>query len=746
MDTHNISSLKQTLSTPAMLEKVRQWLLEQAGRTLLQFAYFLCVTLDLRNACGSYRDHTCARALEELHRDGTIDLQASLRWDPPREKRPHKPRCLPEPVPLPEGVPDSVEKIGKIWIVRVETDPELLTWNTALETEHDIGAAVPPGHALRLLFYSEHGLLACMCFSSAMDALALRDDWVDFTPEQRDALAKKIIIFNSRLLIRTKGCRNLASKVIAMGEDFARKVYKEEWDVDACLIETFVNPEKHGGACYKAAGYEPVGLTEGRGDNGETVRKDGETPVAPKMLFMKVLVPDFRKRFGIGRPRGEDLPPLWFLQGPLSISESLDGDLFMQEFAGSPLGDRRRNRRIARTAGLLYASPGSTVCGAARGGSSGGYAEMKGAYRIFESGQAFGMDAVMQGHSHRTCRRMMACERVYVALDRTLLDFSAKQQTCRDMGDVGRNQTGTTSRGVGIFSAWVSTEDGIPLGILRSDCEVRHFRKKGDPKPKDVPPEKRKSHIWIEFARWLNGIARWMPKTKLCILCDRESDFGAFLNEIQLLPSVEVVLRAKADRAVEGGSRRRHTLFRLMRATEECAKMTVRVPRISKQPKKRGQAARSAREARDAVLSVRMHRVTFRLPDGKTATLWAVTAVELDKPKGLERVWWNLLTTRDLKSPEDAVKCVEDYARRWGIEEFHRVFKHGCKVENLALRDLDHIERAIGVEEIVAWSFMLRHKLGREHPDLPPEAAFDDLEVAVLDVFSLKKKELKSTI
>ena len=371
---------------------------------------------------------------------------------------------------------------------------------------------------------------------------------------------------------------------------------------------------------------------------------------------------------------------------------------------------------------------------------------MKGAYRIFESVQDFDMEAVMQGHSHRTCRRMMAFERVCVALDRTLLDFSAKPRTCRDMGDAGRNQTGTTSRGVGIFTAWVSTEEGIPLGILRSDCEVHHFRKKGDPKPKDVPPGKRKSFIWIKFVRWVNGIAKWMPKTKLCILCGRESDFGGFLNEIQPLPNVEVVLRAKADRAVEGGSRRRHTLFRLMRAADECAKMTVRVPRISKQPKKRGQAAGSARAAGDAVLSVRMHKVTFRLPDGKSPTLWAVTAVELDKPKGLERVWWNLLTTRSLKNPEDAVKCVGDYARRWGIEEFHRVFKHGCRVERLALRELDHMQRAVGVEEIVAWSFMLRHKLGREHPELPPEAAFDDLEAAVLNVFSLKKRELKSAI
>ena len=134
MNTHDISTLKTALSAPDVLERVRQWLLEQAGRTLLQFAYFLCVSLSLRNPDGRYRDHTCARALEELHRDGLLDLQGSLRWEPPREKRSHKPRCLPEPVPLPKGVPDSVEKIGKIWIVRVEADPELLIWNTALET------------------------------------------------------------------------------------------------------------------------------------------------------------------------------------------------------------------------------------------------------------------------------------------------------------------------------------------------------------------------------------------------------------------------------------------------------------------------------------------------------------------------------------------------------------------------------------------------------------------------------------
>ncbi|MCR5563612.1 MAG: methionine adenosyltransferase, partial [Desulfovibrio sp.] len=62
------------------------------------------------------------------------------------------------------------------------------------------------------------------------------------------------------------------------------------------IQDTYGGSGHHGGGAFS-------GMTEGRGDNGENVRKDGEKPVPPKMLFMKVLVPDFRNRLGIGQPR-----------------------------------------------------------------------------------------------------------------------------------------------------------------------------------------------------------------------------------------------------------------------------------------------------------------------------------------------------------------------------------------------------------------------------------------------------------
>jgi hypothetical protein len=171
--------------------------------------------------------------------------------------------------------------------------------------------------------------------------------------------------------------------------------------------------------------------------------------------------------------------------------------------------------------------------------------------------------------------------------------------------------------------------------------------------------------------------------------------------------------------------------------------MVVKVPRQSERPKKRGQAARRNRKARAAELSLSMRRVAFRPParlkDGGKITVNAVVAVEMAPPEPAweERVHWFLLTTMELKSGRDAVACVENYMKRWTIEEWHRVVKHVCRIEDLALRELARMKRVMAVKMIVAWSIMLRLKLGLEVKGLSPEDLFDDLEAGVLRILAL---------
>ena len=72
--------------------------------------------------------------------------------------------------------------------------------------------------------------------------------------------------------------------------------------------------------------------------------------------------------------------------------------------------------------------------------------------------------------------------------------------------------------------------------------------------------------------------------------------------------------------------------------------------------------------------------------------------------------------------------------RRWTIEEWHRVIKDCRRVEDLALRDLDHMKRAMTLKVLVAWFIMYRLKLGLKVDSLPVEDVFDDLEAAVLRI------------
>ena len=112
---------------------------------------------------------------------------------------------------------------------------------------------------------------------------------------------------------------------------------------------------------------------------------------------------------------------------------------------------------------------------------------------------------------------------------------------------------------------------------------------------------------------------------------------------------------------------------------------------------------------------------------------------EDNPPAGVEPLEWFLLTTIDIKSIDDAIHCVEWYCLRWRIEDWHRVLKSGCRVEDMAHKAAERIRRAIAINLVIAWRIMLMTLLGREIPELPPEVVFSDLEIELLKAYAKKK-------
>ena len=72
---------------------------------------------------------------------------------------------------------------------------------------------------------------------------------------------------------------------------------------------------------------------------------------------------------------------------------------------------------------------------------------------------------------------------------------------------------------------------------------------------------------------------------------------------------------------------------------------------------------------------------TGQTRDRAPLRLWAIYLEEKNAPTGATALRWLLLTTVQVVSLKQALRCVRWYCRRWRIEEWHRVLKSGCKIE-----------------------------------------------------------------
>ena len=84
--------------------------------------------------------------------------------------------------------------------------------------------------------------------------------------------------------------KNLASHVLGHTGRRIQEDWEERWGYRPVLMETFVDPRRYHGSCYKASNWEYLGMTTGEG----LVRKGKKYTTTPKMIFVKPLVKDFR--------------------------------------------------------------------------------------------------------------------------------------------------------------------------------------------------------------------------------------------------------------------------------------------------------------------------------------------------------------------------------------------------------------------------------------------------------------------
>lgn len=720
------TTIKQALAEPAGLVLVKRKLRKRPTPGRSQLAVSLCDEYGFRNSKGKLQETSCLAALRALEGQGHFELP------PPRSPNvgQRAPRRLSAPMPEPQDVPQSVEEIRQLHLVLVRPDDDtaMRTWNELIVGEHPQGARTLVGRQVKYLVVSEHGYLGAVGFSASALHLDARDRWIGWSPEERRRHQDRVVNL-SRFLIRPcVSCRNLASHVLGACLRRVVKDFEKRYGYRPWLLESFVDREAHEGTCFQAANWQRIGKTKGRGRNDTEFR----SPESIKDVYVYPLVADFRRRMGVAEACGRYLRPL-----PLEHGHGTR-EWAKQEFGTVQLGDTRLRDRLIKIAEDRWRRPNGSYLAAAEGD----VAATKGYYYFIDSSrQTLSPEAMMATHRERTIERVMAHDTVLAVQDTTDLNFATRHQT-KGLGPIGTNQTGAKSLGLRLHSSLALTTDGLPLGVLRSTCYAPEKKGKLGKKSVGRPIEEKKSFRWLEVHRDLVEIARKTPKTRFLDVMDREGDiFELFEDAEATRKRVGVLVRAMYNRRLEGTERK---LFDELKASKKGATIEALIPRQRWKKPKGGKAEQDAMPARQAQLALRYQEVTLKptrsdLRSKGTITLWAVYAREAKPPAGAKRIEWFLLTTEEVETAADAARMVELYTRRWRIEEWHRVLKQGCQVQEHQNETAERLKRAIVIDAVIAWRIQLMTLLGREVPELPCTVFFDDWEVKLLEATEATK-------
>ena len=716
------NQIKRALSGQGPIEIIRGLLSHNDYKYRSTFADAVCERFGFHDARGRVQRSGCIKALRELERLGHFALPAPSASGAKGSK---SARRLGVPVEDPHDVPDQAGEVRGLRLIKVDTLDLMRLWNEMMLCEHPQGAGPLVGAQMRYLISSEHGFLGGLGFGAAAIQLADRDRWIGWDVVKRREHLHRVVGM-SRFLIRASvRCHNLASRVLGMVLRRIDLDFQAQYGYRPWLIESFVETERFAGTSYQAANWIEIGQTKGRGRQDPKHRHAKSV----KAIYVYPLEADFRARLGGVEP---------VVAGALDLAEGLEGDGWaQQEFGGAKLGDRRLSERLVQSARTLATMPGQAFSAVARGD----WAAVKGYYRLIDQPDDSQMtvETILAPHRARTVQRMKAHQTVLCIQDGTDLNYSGLDQ-CEGLGVMGANQTGARGSGLHLHSTLVVSTEGLPIGVLKAQFTAPVVKSAEHARiARALPIEQKKTFAWIAGLRDCVSLQKELPQTRQVCLMDREADFFELFDEQRTTGKVDLLVRAKHDRTMLDDTH----LFDALRQSPVQSSLQIAVPRQSARPKKSKQKARTAREQRTADVQLRFVPMVLRPPSDQKQkapiTLTVVHVLEPSPPPDTKALEWFLLTTCTIDSVDDAQACLSWYCLRWRIEDWHRVLKSGCRIEDLAHHSADRLERAISINLVIAWRIMLMTLLGRACPELPAGVLLSDLEIEVLQAYARKK-------
>ena len=254
--------------TDADIAFIRRLIAENPTASRWALSFKLCEAWQWVQPNGVLRDIVCRGLMLLLHRGGHIELP------PPRGPAPdprvrHKAPSLDFEIDETE-IQARLSELRSLEFLQVRRTAHEPLFNGLIERYHYLGYTRPVGEHLKYIIYAQGRPIACMAWSSAPRHLGCRDRFIGWPASVRRQNIH-MIAYNLRFLILPwVRVRHLASHILSRMAKVVAADWQKIYNHPIYFLETFVDPERFRGTCYRAAGWLFLGLTTGRGKDDQS--------------------------------------------------------------------------------------------------------------------------------------------------------------------------------------------------------------------------------------------------------------------------------------------------------------------------------------------------------------------------------------------------------------------------------------------------------------------------------------------
>lgn len=291
-------SYRHRVITDADVVFIRRLVAENPQCSRRRLSEKLCEAWNWVQPNGALRDMVCRGMMLMLHRRGLIELPPVRqvgRSSLPRAGGRDKPEAVSiEQTPLSM----SLAELGPLEIRQVRRTPQEALFNSLLQQHHYLGYSQPVGEHLKYLVFARGRPIACVAWSSAPRHLGSRDRFIGWGAQARLANIR-LLAYNTRFLILPwVRVPHLASHILGRMARRLSADWQQLYAHPIYFVETFIDPRRFAGTCYRAANWTVMGQTTGRGKDAPTRAVNRSI----KQVLGYALVKDFRQRLSLPDP------------------------------------------------------------------------------------------------------------------------------------------------------------------------------------------------------------------------------------------------------------------------------------------------------------------------------------------------------------------------------------------------------------------------------------------------------------